>query len=419
MAQKSIQANFEKILEKAINEKFTGSLVFLGPNGGIVRVILIEGKIKHIDSTWGYGKGELEKLKLWVSGTCLIKNLNEKDKETFSRMPDIEYGIKKEEEQKLIQKTILTEMPKTTRLLPYMILDSGIETFEEVLSDIQNANLSGFIKMKPSGNILLFYKGRILQGFTNFPPSQKVKNYYILRGMMESGNQIAVYSLEREIAYSIITLFINKTLISGADAKLISIEDLIEDSKISLFNGVIWIDGDLRILMDFDMGEIRKVLKIDDVIKSVEFPTTLDLKFAKIYKFGKLPEDELLKYGLKIPTKEELEEFINAWNKLMMDIANKVGKKAAQKTFEKVLKNSEFSSLITVKDGIFRVISMEKNNYLILEAIIETTTNALNDLRTFVGGDWIDEQLKKFYKESEEIIEILGIEEILRASWSS
>jgi hypothetical protein len=74
MAQKSIQANFEKILEKAINEKFTGSLVFLGPNGGIVRVVLIDGKIKHIDSTWGYGKSELEKIKIWGQGTCLIKH---------------------------------------------------------------------------------------------------------------------------------------------------------------------------------------------------------------------------------------------------------------------------------------------------------------------------------------------------------
>ncbi len=417
MAQKYIQANFEKILEKAINEQFTGSLVFLGPNGGVVRVIFIEGKIKHIDSTWGYGKGELEKLRIWGLGTCLIKALNEKDKETFSKMPDIEYGIEKKEE--LTRKTILTEMPKTIRILPYMILDSGIESFEEVLGDIQDANLSGFVKIKPSGNILLFYKGRILQGFGGFPPSQKVKNYYILREMMESGGQMAVYSLEKNIAYSIISLFINKTLISGVDARLISIEDLIEDSKISLFNGVVWIDGDLRILIDFEMGEIGEILKIDDVIKSVELPTTLDLKFAKIYKFGKLPEGELLKYGLKIPTKEELEEFINAWNKLMIDIANKVGKKAAQKAFEKVLKESEFSSLITVKDGIFRVISMEKHTYLILEAIIEVTANALSELKTFIGGDWIEEKLKKFYKEGKEIIEILGIEETLRTSWSS
>jgi len=419
MAQKSIQANFEKILEKAINEKFTGSLVFLGPNGGIVRVVLIDGKIKHIDSTWGYGKSELEKIKVWGQGTCLIKTLTDKDKETFSKMSDIEYEIKetKKEEKQTTKKTIILEKPKTTKLLPYRIIDGGINTLEEILYDIQIGELSGFLKIKPSNSILTFYKGRILSGWSNFPPSQRIKNYYLIKEIINEQNQILMYNFENETAYSILTLFINKVLISGVDANVINLEEIIEDAKINLFSGIIWLNGNIRILIDFNMGEIKQILKIDEIIRYIEFPTSLDLKFAKIYKFAKLPEGELYKMGVKVPTKEEIEKFISKWNKLNNEIVNKIGKKVAQKTFEKYVKNSEFSGLFEVKEGFLKPISLDKNPYLLFEGFIEISSLILDDLRTFIGGNWLEEKLKKFYMEEKEIIEILGIEEVLKLDW--
>jgi len=419
MAQKSIQANFEKILEKAINEKFTGSLVFLGPNGGVVRVVLVEGKIKHIDSTWGYGKNELEKIKLWKQGTCLIKTLTDKDKETFSKMSDIEYEVKetKEQEKQVTKKTIIVETPKTTKLLPYRIVDGGISTLEEILGDIQIGELSGFLKIKPSNNILIFYKGRILNGWSNFPPSQKIKNYYLIREIINEQNQIFMYNLENETAYSIITLFINKVLISGVDSNLINLDELIQDAKLNLFNGIFWLNGNIRILMDFQMGEIKHILKIDEILRYIEFPTSLDLKFAKIYKFAKLPEGELYKIGIKVPSKEEIEEFISKWNRLNNEIVNKIGKKVVQKTFEKYVKNSEFSDIFEIKEGFLKPISLEKNPYLLLEGFIEILSLILDDLRTFIGGNWLEEKLKKFYTEEKEIIEILGIEEVLKLDW--
>lgn len=419
MAQKSIQANFEKILEKAINEKFTGSLVFLGPNGGIVRVVLIDGKIKHIDSTWGYGKGELEKIKIWGQGTCLIKTLTDKDKETFSKMSDIEYEIKetKKEEKQTTKKTIILETPKITKLLPYRIIDGGINTLEEILNDIQIGELSGFLKIKPSNSILTFYKGRILSGWSSFPPSQRIKNYYLIKEIINEQNQILMYNFENETAYSIITLFINKVLISGVDANVINLEEIIEDAKINLFSGIIWLNGNIRILIDFSMGEVKQILKIDEIIRYIEFPTSLDLKFAKIYKFAKLPEGELYKMGIKVPTKEEIEKFISKWNKLNNEIVNKIGKKVAQKTFEKYVKNSEFSGLFEVKEGILKPISLDKNPYLLFEGFIEISSLILDDLRTFIGGGWLEEKLKKFYIEEKEIIEILGIEEVLKLDW--
>lgn len=416
MAQKSIQTNFLKILEKAINEKFTGSLVFLGPQGGIVRVVFIDGKIKHIDSTWGYGKSELEKLKVWNFGTCLIKTLTQKDKDEFSKMPDIEYEIKSEEPKKITKPSPLIYEHKSTRLLPYRILDTSPTTFLEIIEDIQSSNVSGgFIRIKPSNNVIIFYKGKILSSFTDFPPSQKVKNYYALKQLVENGNQAIIYSFERDIAYPIISLFLNKVLLSGVETSKISVEEVIEDCKISLFNGIVWINGNMRILIDFEMGEIKQIMKIDEIIKFVEFPSSLDLKFSKIYKFAKIPEGEILKMGIKIITKEELDKFIKSWNKLNLEIVNKIGKKVAQKTFEKI--NREFSDLFQIKDGIVKLKFQDDNPYLLFEAFIEFTSNILVEVDTFIGGGWLKEKLIKFYEEEKEIIQDLEIEELLREMW--
>jgi hypothetical protein len=226
-----------------------------------------------------------------------------------------------------------------------------------------------------------------------------------------------MYNFENETAYSILTLFINKVLISGVDANVINLEEIIEDAKINLFSGIIWLNGNIRILIDFNMGEIKQILKIDEIIRYIEFPTSLDLKFAKIYKFAKLPEGELYKMGIKVPTKEEIEKFISKWNKLNNEIVNKIGKKVAQKTFEKYVKNSEFSGLFEVKEGFLKPISLDKNPYLLFEGFIEISSLILDDLRTFIGGGWLEEKLKKFYMEEKEIIEILGIEEVLKLDW--
>ncbi|MEO0213321.1 MAG: hypothetical protein ABIL49_05555, partial [candidate division WOR-3 bacterium] len=167
----------------------------------------------------------------------------------------------------------------------------------------------------------------------------------------------------------------------------------------------------------FEMGEIKRILKIDEIIKFVDFPSTLDLKFSKIYKFSKIPEGELMKLGVKILTQEEFNEFLKGWNRLNLEIVNKIGKKVAQKTFEKVLANSEFSDLFQVKDGILKLIALDKNPYLLFEAFVELTSSAINEIDTFIGGNWVKEKLSEFYNREKEIIQNLEIEEVLKEHW--
>jgi ribosomal protein L40E len=86
-----MKTDFNSEIQKAINSKWTGRLIFIGPEGGVVRVAFIDGRIKEVDSTWGVGAKELEKIKKWKEGNVIAKDLNEKEIEKLKVLPDIEY----------------------------------------------------------------------------------------------------------------------------------------------------------------------------------------------------------------------------------------------------------------------------------------------------------------------------------------
>jgi len=86
-----MKTNFQDAILNAINTKFTGRLIFMGPEGGVVRVVFIEGKIKEVDSTWGYGPKELDKIKEWKEGNVISKELSERDIERYKGFISIEF----------------------------------------------------------------------------------------------------------------------------------------------------------------------------------------------------------------------------------------------------------------------------------------------------------------------------------------
>jgi len=68
-----MNVNFEEVIINAIKNKFTGRIIFLGPQGDVVRVVFVEGKIKDVDSTWDSSPKELERIKEWKEGKILLK----------------------------------------------------------------------------------------------------------------------------------------------------------------------------------------------------------------------------------------------------------------------------------------------------------------------------------------------------------
>lgn len=81
--------DFEKFLKDAIKKKYTGRLIFTGPEGGVVRVVLVKGRIKDVDSTWDYTPKELERLKVWKKGSVIARSLSEAELKKYENAPDI------------------------------------------------------------------------------------------------------------------------------------------------------------------------------------------------------------------------------------------------------------------------------------------------------------------------------------------
>ncbi len=420
--QKTIKADFVKLLEKAINDRFTGRLVFMGPDGGVVRVILYEGKLKHVDSTWGYGKNELEKLRIWKVGTCIVKALSDEDKQQFKDLPNIDVPWMAKEEASTETGNIQTpkiEVPssKTTRMLPYRILDGGAYTLEELVDEISQENLSGYIKVKPSDKILLFYKGRVIGAYSSFPPFKPLKNYELINAIHSPQNQILFYKLDDPQSIAFTTLYVHKTLMSNAPAEQFPIEDILQEAKENEFTGDIWINGELRILIYFINGEIEFISKLDDIWRYIPLPKNIDLRYSRIYKYQQLSEEEIISKGMKIVDEEDFQDFLKSWQKLNADIIGKVGKKLVHRTLQAILENEEFAKYFEVENGMLRIKSFDKSKYILMEYLLEITSRAVSKFKTFVGGTWMEERIKKFYREEKELIRSLGLDEVLRKLW--
>src|SRR4030042_6022168 len=97
--EKTVQGNFLEILKKVLAEMPEGKIDFLGPTDEFVSVIFIGGDILLVDSTWGTGNDELQRIYDWEAGTCIIKDITGEERkvlETTWQRPVILEQVKKE-----------------------------------------------------------------------------------------------------------------------------------------------------------------------------------------------------------------------------------------------------------------------------------------------------------------------------------
>ncbi len=416
--QKSVRANFMQILRKAIEGKFTGRLVFMGKDGGVVRVTLIDGEIKQVDSTWGFGKGELEKLKIWGSGLCLIKNLTNEEKERFSHMTTIHLDEDRSKDSTPAREEKTPR--KATRMLPYRVLDGGPTVLDEILEEIQKEEKSGYLKVKPQDALLIFYKGRILGAFEDLPPSEELKLYEMIRLLHDSSNQILFYALRDDHARAFTTLFYHRLLFSGSTDGEINPEDYIEQLEKKGFTGVVWINSTYRTLVYFENGKIAFAARINDVWRFTTLPRAQDLPDAHFWVMESLPDEELISRSTVIIDENDFERLMMSWKKFNRNIMDKVGKKMAQKVAEKILQDPEIAQYFTIKNGmIVPMLDARISRYALMEYMLEITSRLLKEFSGIIGGNWLENRLKEFYRQESEVLESTGLAERMKKLWVS
>jgi len=84
--QITLRGDYASILNKAAEEGLTACLIFLGKDMGVVRVCMLDGHIRKIDSTWGVGRNELNRVLEWKNGLCRIKSLTQSEIEELRDM---------------------------------------------------------------------------------------------------------------------------------------------------------------------------------------------------------------------------------------------------------------------------------------------------------------------------------------------
>jgi uncharacterized protein YqfB (UPF0267 family) len=156
--EKTVQGNFAEILEKALAERPEGKIDFLGPADGLVSVIFIEGDILLVDSAWGTGKNELQRILDWETGTCVIRDLTFEEKRTletkWQRPVILEKG------KKGTRDTISLKHPVAVQPLFRDLKCESID-LDAFLADIHLKKYSGEARITtPQGhNSILFYQG--------------------------------------------------------------------------------------------------------------------------------------------------------------------------------------------------------------------------------------------------------------------
>ena len=78
--EKNLEGNFAEIFKQAMSDMSEGKIEFLGPEDGVVSVTFLDGKVILIDSTWGTGQDELQRIYDWGTGSCVIKDLTPEEK---------------------------------------------------------------------------------------------------------------------------------------------------------------------------------------------------------------------------------------------------------------------------------------------------------------------------------------------------
>ncbi|MEO0152841.1 MAG: hypothetical protein ABIL24_03955 [candidate division WOR-3 bacterium] len=151
-------------LAKALKEKRNVVFIFIGPDGSSIRCAIKDGNILYIESLYGTGKSEIERLIKWKKGKVIERPLKTEDENKKGELIDpnpIIALLEKVEEKEDLKSEFKREFLK---LLKYLVND--LETYSQTLKELQNFNKSTNIYYIQNKGFL-FLKDDKVEGFLN------------------------------------------------------------------------------------------------------------------------------------------------------------------------------------------------------------------------------------------------------------
>lgn len=400
------QGNFVEILRKALVEIAEGKIEFHGPQEGFVTVTFIEGEILLVESTWGTGNGELQRIYDWETGTSVIRDLTPEEKkilETKWQRPVILDAVKKETKAAIsLDQTV--KVQALFRDLKRKTLD-----LDAFLAEIQEKKYSGEARIvTPRGrNQILFYRGLPLHS-----TSLRVPALHEVREMMNATDAVLnYYLLGDELAHAFLSVFEGEEVWKGLSISVFHVDKMIGKLMEKNPTGHLCIHkgtGD-RHYCFFFQGTPLGVYDLEKHWSPVDISTMWeDAQHVDYYLSGKI--ESFASTATTMGSSRDFGEFLALWNDLVEGIAKKLGKKSVEKSLKK---NFGELTFYLVK-GTRLQVAREENQVTAadLKLFSQKALDLLKEMQVIVGAHWLNNHLQEFRERNGDMIARLSLTEV-------
>ena len=404
--EKTVQGNLVEILKKTLDEMPEGKIDFLGPTEGVVRVTFIGGEILLVDSTWGTGNDELQRIYDWEAGTCVIKDLTLDERkvlETKWQRPVILDQVKKE-----TKAAIALDHTIEVRTL-FQDLKRELFVLNTFLAEILDEKYSGEARITtPEGhNRILFYQGLPLLSSS----SKNITIGEVAELMNAPGATLSFYLLGDELAHAFLSVLQGETIWQGLSITLFHLDKMLSKLMEKNPTGHLCIhkENGERHYFFFFQGKPLGIYEIEKHWSPVDISTIWEgAKHVDYYLSGKI--ESFVSTAVTMRSSDDFKKFISLWNDLLEKITKKLGKKPVEKSLKKNFGGLNFFA----PEGIRLQWRGDRNlsTHDALEAFKKRIPDFLKDMETIVGLHWLEEQLEEFRKMNGDIIERLSLIEV-------
>ena len=400
------QGNFVEILKKTLIEIPEGRIEFRGPQEGFVTVTFIEGEILLVESTWGTGNDELQRIYDWETGISVIRDLSPEERkilETKWQRPVVLDAVKKETKA-VISLDHAVKVQVLLRDLKRKTLD-----LDAFLAEIREKKFSGEARIiTPKGRTqVLFYQGvPLLSSGRRTPAIQAV------REMMDNADAtLNFYLLGDELAHAFSSVFQGEKLWEGLSVSVFHVDKMLDKLMEKSPTGHLCIHkakGD-RHYCFFFQGRPLGVYDLEKHWSPVDISTMWDdAQHVDYYHSGKI--ESFTSTAAPMRSSKEFGEFLSLWNDLVEGIAKKLGKKPVEKSLHKNF--GEVASYLI--EGTTLHLAHEENQVTAfdLKLFSQMALALLKEMEVIVGRHWLDNQLQEFREKNGDVIGRLSLTEV-------
>jgi len=405
--EKKAEGDFVEILKKTLVEIPEGKIEFLGPTEGSVSVIFIDGEILLVDSTWGAGNDELQRIYEWKTGNCVIKDLTAEEKRTLEtkwQKPVILNAVKKE-----TKATFSLEQPVKVQALLRNLERTSVD-LDAFLAELQGKKYSGeFRSTTPLGPYqTLFYQGvPLLSSDRNNPPLREVRERMDLPGAT-----LNFYLLGEELTHAFLSVLQGDKVWEGLSITMFHMDKMLDKLMDKNSTGHLCIhkeNGD-QLYCFFFQGIPLGVYDIEKHWSPVDIATIWDdAQHVDYYLSGKI--ESFLSKVVTVGSAKDFREFISSWNGLIEGIAKKLGKKPVGKSLQKSFGGMDVYAL----EGTTLQLADEGTQSVNAAVTVfrERVPGFLKEMEMIVGSHWLNGQLQEFRERNGDIIGKFALNEVL------